>query len=160
MPDLFTIGYEKTTLDRVLDALAAAGVTDLVDIRAIPQSRKPGFSKTLLSASAEARGIRYTHLRGLGTPKAGREAARRGDDATLAAIFGAHMESDAAQADLAQARGIARGTAACLLCFERDHTHCHRLLVGRLVCEITGQTMRHLEAALPESREPRGAWSE
>ena len=31
MPDLFTIGYEATILDRVLDALLEAGVTDLVD---------------------------------------------------------------------------------------------------------------------------------
>ena len=151
MPDLFTIGYEATTLDRVLDALLAAGVTDLVDIRAIPQSRKPGFSKTLLSASAEARGLRYTHLRGLGTPKAGREAARRGDDAALGAIFGEHMRSDPAQADLAHARSIAGATAACLMCFERDHTHCHRAIVARLVCEVTGQGVRHLMAELPGS---------
>lgn len=146
MPDLFTIGYEATTLDRVLDALLGAGVTDLVDIRAIPQSRKPGFSKTLLSASAEARGLRYTHLRGLGTPKLGREAARRGDDAALGAIFGEHMRSDPAQADLAHARVIAGGAAACLMCFERDHTHCHRSIVARLVCEATGQEVRNLTA--------------
>ncbi len=149
MPDLFTIGYEATTLDRVLDALIAAGVTDLVDVRAIPQSRKPGFSKRLLSASAEARGLRYTHLRGLGTPKPGREAARRGDDAALAAIFGEHMRSDAAQADLAHARLIAADSTACLMCFERDHTHCHRSIVARLVCEAAGQRVRHLAAALP-----------
>lgn len=149
MPDLFTIGYEATTLDRVLDALVQAGVSDLVDIRAIPQSRKPGFSKCLLSASAEARGLRYTHLRGLGTPKPGREAARRGDDAALAAIFGEHMRSDQAQADLAHARVIASQTTACLMCFERDHTHCHRTIVARLVCEATGQGIRNLTAERP-----------
>lgn len=149
MPDLFTIGYEATTLDRVLDALIQAGVTDLVDIRAIPQSRKPGFSKRLLSASAEARGLRYTHLRGLGTPKPGREAARRGDDAALASIFGEHMRSDPAQADLAHARAIAGETTACLMCFERDHTHCHRSIVARLVCEATGQGIRNLTPERP-----------
>lgn len=149
MPDLFTIGYEATILDRVLDALLEAGVTDLVDIRAIPQSRKPGFSKRLLAASAEARGLRYTHLRGLGTPKAGREAARRRDDAALQAIFGAHMELDAAQADLAHARIIAGETVACLMCFERDHTHCHRKIVAGLVCEATGQAVRNLVPGLP-----------
>ena len=155
MHPLFTIGYERTTLPHVLAALVASGITDLVDIRAIPQSRKPGFSKTLLGGTAEAAGLRYTHLRGLGTPKPGREAARRGHDAALEAIFGAHMASDAAQADLARARAIAAGGRACLLCFERDHTHCHRAIVARLVCETTHQAVTHLAAELPLPPTPR-----
>jgi len=143
---LFTIGYEASTLDRVLAALREAGVTHLVDIRAVPQSRKPGFSKRLLGASAEAAGIRYTHLRGLGTPKTGREAVRHGQVARMHEIFGAHMQTHEAQADLAHAVEIAREGGACLLCFERDHTHCHRDIVAGLIHERTGQAVTHLVA--------------
>jgi uncharacterized protein (DUF488 family) len=148
-PDLFTIGYEGTTLDRVLAALRDARVTHLVDVRAVPQSRKPGFSKRMLAASVEAAGMHYTHLRGLGTPKAGREAVRHGQVARMHEIFGAHMHTPEAQADLAHAVEIAREGGACLLCFERDHTHCHRDIVAGLIRARTGQAATHLVADAP-----------
>jgi uncharacterized protein (DUF488 family) len=132
-PKLFTIGYEGSTLDAVLAALRDAGVAHLIDVRAVPQSRKPGFSKRLLCTSAEEAGLRYSHLRGLGTPKAGRDAARSGDAATMQRIFRAHMAEPEAQADLARAAEIVAGAPACLLCFERDHAHCHRSIVAELL---------------------------
>ena len=76
---LFTIGYEQAPAKAVLDELQRAGVKLLVDVRAISASRRPGFSKTQLAAGLDERGISYLHLRGLGTPKEGREAARGGD---------------------------------------------------------------------------------
>ncbi len=129
-PALATIGYEAATIERVVAALLAAGVRHLIDVRAVPLSRKPGFSKRQLAAALDAAGLRYTNLRGLGTPKSGRIAARRGDSATMRAIFAAHLQTPEAQADLALARVIAREAPACLLCFERDPAHCHRLLVA------------------------------
>lgn len=147
--ELATIGYESTTQDAVLQTLAEAGVAHLLDVRAVPQSRKPGFSRRILAASVEARGLRYTHLRGLGTPKAGRDAVRRGDVAAMEAIFAEHMTSDAAQADLARAVEIVRDERCCLLCFERDHTHCHRKIVAELLCAALGMDVRHLVAPLP-----------
>ncbi len=145
-PALMTIGYQGTVLPSVVAALQRAGVNHLVDVRAIPQSRKPGFSKTLLGGTLAASGIRYTHLRGLGTPKPGREAARRGDLDALSLIFAAHMTSDPAQIDLAHAVAIAASDRACLLCFEADHRTCHRSIVARLICERTGQGVEHLAA--------------
>jgi len=47
----------------------------LLDVRAVPLSRKAGFSKRVLGPSVEARGIQYVHDRNLGTPKAGRDAS-------------------------------------------------------------------------------------
>lgn len=139
-PDLFTIGYEQSTQDAVIAALRAAGVTHLLDVRAVPQSRKPGFSKTLLGASLEAAGIRYTHLRGLGTPKAGRDAVRHGHPEVMHRIYRAHMAEPAAQADLARAAAFAAEAPVCLLCFERDPAHCHRTLVA----EMLGRAPVHL----------------
>ncbi len=139
---LFTIGYEGSIVDSVVTTLRGAGVTHLLDIRAVPQSRKPGFSKRLLGGTLAAAGIGYTHLRGLGTPKAGRDAVRHGDVAAMHRIFRAHMQEPAAQLDLARAREIAAAEPACLLCFERDHTHCHRLIVA----EMLGGAVLHLVA--------------
>src|SRR5260370_9317981 len=143
-PDLLTIGYEGTVLAEVIDLLHGAGVTHLIDVRAVPQSRKPGFSKKLVGGSREAGGIRYAHLRGLGTPKPGRDAARRGDVAAMHAIFNAHMRTHEAQTDLAHAIAISLEARACLLCFEADHNHCHRSIVAALICDRTGQAGRHL----------------
>ena len=75
---LFTIGYEGRTLDEFLDRLGGSGAKLLIDVRAIAASRRPGFSKTALAGALAEVGIDYLHLRSLGTPKAGREAARKG----------------------------------------------------------------------------------
>ena len=148
-PPLLTIGYEGTTVDRVVAALREAGVAELLDIRAVPQSRKPGFSKRLLSATLADAGIGYTHLRALGTPKPGRDAVRHGDIAAMHRIFNAHMRDDAAQAELAQAAGIAARAPCCLLCFERDHAQCHRSIVAGLIAAQSHQPVRHLVADKP-----------
>ena len=105
----------------------------LVDVRAIAQSRKPGFSKTLLSATLEANGIGYLHLRGLGTPKPGRIAARAGNTPELHRIFAEHMTTDPARHDLASLATLAIRRRCCLFCFERDHTTCHRSIVADMV---------------------------
>jgi uncharacterized protein (DUF488 family) len=141
-PALFTIGYQGTTSPNLIAALRAAGVAHVLDIRAVPQSRKPGFSKTLLGGSLHEAGIAYTHLRGLGTPKAGRDAARSGKTALMHAIFDAHMQTPEAQFDLQQARGLTAKAPCCLLCFERDHTQCHREIVAGLL----GGKVTHLVA--------------
>ena len=80
---VFTIGYEATTMADFLAALARAGVQRVIDVRALPLSRRPGFSKTSLAASLAEAGIGYVHLKALGTPKRGRDAAKKGDVATL-----------------------------------------------------------------------------
>ena len=127
-----------------MDRLLAHKVELLVDVRAIAQSRKPGFSKTLLSASLDARGIGYVHLRGLGTPKPGRIAARAGNKPKLHHIFTQHMATEPAQQDLARLATLAVGRRCCLLCFERDHTACHRTIVADLLAERTGIRVAHV----------------
>jgi len=141
---LFTAGYEGRVQDELLDGLVAAGARVLLDIRAVPLSRKPGFSKRMLAASAEARGIRYVHLQPLGTPKPGRDAARSGRAAEMERIFAAHMATQPALAALAAARDIVTSTPTCLLCFERDPHFCHRRIVADMLSAQTRQAIEHL----------------
>ena len=147
-PDLLTIGYEGTTLAHVLDMLRAERTELLIDVRAVPSSRKPGFSKRLLAGSLAEAGIDYLHLQALGTPKDGRMAVRAGHPERMPPIFHAHMTGDRPQAELAQAIATARTIRACLLCFERDHKTCHRTLVAEMIHAETGQKIAHLQAAL------------
>ena len=100
---LSTIGYEAKTQDQMIAALKSAGVEMVVDVRAVAASRRPGFSKTTLAAGLAEAGIAYEHLRGLGTPKAGRDAARAGRTAEMRAIFEDHLAEPQAQLQLARA---------------------------------------------------------
>src|SRR5688572_14969696 len=93
---IYTIGYAGAEPSAFLRTLQAAGVKLVLDIRAQPVSRKKGFSKNQLAALLASAGIAYRHLRGLGTPKAGRDAAKSGDVGTFTEIFQAHLEEPAA----------------------------------------------------------------
>lgn len=126
---IFTIGYEAATLDEVLNALVSAGVNQVVDVRAIAASRRPGFSKTALAASLAAAGLDYRHLRALGTPKEGRDAARKGDHETLARVYATQLALPQAQAEAAILETMALERPTALLCFERDPAACHRSLL-------------------------------
>jgi uncharacterized protein (DUF488 family) len=132
----------------VLDALQKAGVKLLVDVRAVAASRRPGFSKRVLAAGLDERGIGYLHLRGLGTPAEGRQAARSGHLDDLFRIYEAHLATHKAREEMAELIGIVRsGQPVCLLCYERDPAHCHRRRVAELVCEATGRPVENLFAS-------------
>ena len=126
---VFTIGYEATTMADFLAALTRAGVQRVIDVRALPLSRRPGFSKTSLAAALAEAGIGYVHLKALGTPKRGRDAAKKGDVATLAAVYADQLELPEAQAQAAQMLALAKEVPSALLCYERDPQHCHRTLL-------------------------------
>ena len=144
MKPLATIGYEAATQDAVIDRLKAAGVELLVDVRAVAASRRAGFSKTVLAASLAEAGIGYVHLRQLGTPKPGREAARKARSAEMTAIFEEHLAEPAAQLELAAAKELAAERKIALLCFEADHRGCHRKILADRICEDLGCAIEHL----------------
>jgi uncharacterized protein (DUF488 family) len=135
---LATIGYEAELQANVIDKLKRAGVEVLIDVRAVASSRRAGFSKTLLAASLNEAGIDYLHFRQLGTPKPGRDAARKGRIAEMHAIFEDHMAEPAAQLELAKAIEVARERKAALLCYEADHSGCHRAIVAERIREELG----------------------
>jgi uncharacterized protein (DUF488 family) len=141
---LATIGYEHETQPQVIERLKAAGVEVLIDVRAIASSRRAGFSKNLLAASLREAGIDYVHLRQLGTPKPGRDAARKGHVAEMRAIYEEHLQEPAAQLELAQAAEIAEGRKAALLCYEADPAGCHRAIVAERVCGALGCKVENL----------------
>jgi len=126
MARLFTIGYQGATVAAFIDMLVEAGVKTLVDVRAVPASRKPGFSKKGLSAALAERGIAYRHLQRLGTPVEGRTAARAGDPAKMRDIYLDHLDAADAQAEMAMLIDQARDSPSALLCFERQPADCHR----------------------------------
>lgn len=131
---LFTIGYEQTPAKAVLDELEQAGVKLLVDVRAVAASRRPGFSKKQLAAGLDERGISYLHLRGLGTPKDGREAARGGKFDELHRIYAAHLKTPQAKEEMDELSSLVmKSGPVCILCYERDHRQCHRQWIAEII---------------------------
>jgi uncharacterized protein (DUF488 family) len=144
---LFTIGYEQTPQKAVLDELARVGVKLLVDVRAVTSSRRPGFSKNQLAASLDERGIAYIHLSGLGTPKEGRLAARSGKYDVLQKIFAKHLKTPEAKEQLDELAALVKKSGpVCLLCYERDHAHCHRQWIAEIIEERDAVRIENLAA--------------
>jgi uncharacterized protein (DUF488 family) len=140
---LFTVGYAEATPPRLIEALRGAGVRTVVDVRALANSRRPGFSKRALAAALEGAGIGYVHAPALGTPAEGRAAVRAGQPEAMRPIFLRHLAGVEAQAALAALKARAqREGPVCLLCLETEPAHCHRTLVA----EAVGLPVAHLRA--------------
>ena len=141
---LHTIGYEGALLADFVATLVVAGVSHLVDVRELPISRRKGFAKTALSEALGRAGIEYIHLKGLGDPKEGREAARAGDMATFKRVFTGHMKTKAALHDLERACEIVQIGNACLMCYERSPSDCHRSIVAKKISDLSEVVVTHL----------------
>lgn len=135
---LFTIGYEGETQPEVVARLKAVGVEVLADVRAVAASRRAGFSKTLLAASLAEAGIDYVHLRGVGTPKAGRDAARAGRTDEMRGIYADHAAEPAFQLDYARLKEMAAARTTAILCFCGTASKCHRRILSDRLREEGG----------------------
>jgi uncharacterized protein (DUF488 family) len=114
-------------------ALQDAAVERIIDVRAIANSRRPGFSKTpLRNALAEA-AIDYVHLRALGTPAEGRAAARAGRHDDLERNYAGQHELPESKKEAAEMLELAAEKPSALLCYERDPAGCHRTLLLQAV---------------------------
>ncbi|HVX98452.1 MAG TPA: DUF488 domain-containing protein [Pseudorhodoplanes sp.] len=146
---LFTIGYEQARPDAVLSELKQARIEILVDTRAVAASRKPGFSKRQLAAALDEAGIAYLHLQKLGTPAAGRNAARAGDFATLWRVYARHLKTKSAIEEMDElVRLVKSGRRVCLLCYERNHEECHRSRIAEVVQRRTRARISNLAPPL------------
>jgi uncharacterized protein (DUF488 family) len=134
MRTLLTIGYERATPAAFMAELKRAKAELLVDTRAVAASRRPGFSKRALAAALDDNGIDYVHLQKLGTPAAGREAARAGDFKTLWRIYDKHIKTAAVREALDELMALIKsGKRVVLLCYCRDANFCHR---SRIVAKV------------------------
>lgn len=144
---VWTIGYENVGQADFVAALKQAKIKTLIDVREVANSRRAGFSKKSLAAALDEAGIAYLHLKPLGTPKAGREAARKGDSKTMRRIFEAKMVEPESQLALAEAAELAKKGRACLMCLEHDWRECHRTIVAEHLTEAFGIKPTHLSPA-------------
>ncbi|MHB8153281.1 MAG: DUF488 domain-containing protein [Vulcanimicrobiaceae bacterium] len=137
---VLTIGYQGRSAIEFIRALRAGKVTTLVDIRAVPMSRRAEFRKNALATLLDDAGIRYVGVPRLGTPRDLRDKLKDdGDYASFFKAFRAHMLAQ--RSALRDIVALSKQDRIALLCFERDASECHRSVVaayvsGKLSCEV------------------------
>lgn len=128
-PGLVSVGYEGRTVEDLVEVMVKQRVQIVADVRLTPLSRKPGLSKTRLSAALEQAGIEYVHLRPLGNPRENRAPFWSGAVGTGVRRFQELMQEPTSAACLDDLAELARARRVAVLCFERDHDRCHRQVV-------------------------------
>ena len=131
---VFTIGYEGLDIDTFILLLAEHNIETVVDIRELPLSRKPGFSKKALTDVLNRSGFEYVHMADLGCPKLVRDRYREdGSWNRYAARFLKHLKTQ--RSAIYNLSGLVRRSNCALLCFEADFSFCHRSMVAAAVRE-------------------------
>ena len=116
---LFGVGYEGQTLESFVDALIAADVTALIDVRLNALSRKPGFSRRSLGDALSEAGMAYQHRPELGNPKDNR-AGFGASGATFEearAKFAARLSDERAAAAIKKLARVGSQERVALLCY-------------------------------------------
>ena len=141
MPNLYTIGYEGLSLQQFIQIVKKHEIQTIVDVRELPLSRKPGFSKTKLSQALEIAGVKYKSVRSLGSPRSLRHEYRESKDwDDFSRRFSEYLESQ--NDPLNELVTLAYQENTCLLCFERMNTTCHRSIVAKQAVQSAKNGLR------------------
>jgi len=138
---LFTLGYEGLKTDDLISHLKQKNVEILVDVREIPWSRKRGFSKSQLEAILQKHGIRYVHMKKLGSPSAIRKRVK--EESNYDYFFNAYKNYVATQIDeLKNLQRMTEKAVCCLMCYERNVEMCHRKIIASEVKRIDNNGLK------------------
>ena len=139
----YTLGYQRHSVDSMLEVLAENGVDLLIDVRENPVSRKAGFSASKLKGELERAGICYVHYPCLGTPPQIREKYQRTGDAKAALKSYAKYLNNKTTF-LKSLIEFASPKRFCLLCLESDPSLCHRGIIADKLAEMIQCCPTHL----------------
>jgi uncharacterized protein (DUF488 family) len=152
---VFTIGYEGLNIDAFISLLAKHGVETVVDVRELPLSRKPGFSKKALASMLNLSGHEYVHMVDLGCPKPVRNRYREdGNWKRYTEGFLKYLKTQGAA--IAELSDLVSSSNCALLCYEADFNFCHRSMVANAVHEHCGANVKHISVADARITSPAG----
>lgn len=143
---IYTIGYEGIDINGFLSLLRRHKIDTVVDVRELPLSRKPGFSKKALGDRLNLSGMEYVHLPDLGCPKPIRDRYRAdGNWKRYKEGFLKHLDKQ--EQALVELVSMTAGSNCALLCFEADYNYCHRAMVADAVKRLSGMRVSHIQVA-------------
>lgn len=145
---LFTLGYEKRSIDEFVELLLKEKVDVLVDVRETAWSHKPGFSKRALEAGLAEAGIDYVHAKFAGNPKRLRATARTHKECLDR--YDRYLDQNpriVEEFTLLVTRLQGDGKRVCVTCFERHPGDCHRGILAERWQEKQRQKVSHIAPA-------------
>jgi uncharacterized protein (DUF488 family) len=146
---IYTIGHSTRSMDELIGMLAEAGVTRLIDVRAIPRSRtNPQFNKETIAAALREGSIDYRHVPALGGRRSRQpEPSSRNDYWRIQAFrnYADYAQTTTFQAGLAELERLARESLTAIMCAEAVWWRCHRRLIADYLL-VRGWDVSHLMA--------------
>ena len=130
---LYTIGHSNRSFEELIALLRDNGVKALVDVRAVPNSRRhPHFSSELLRTEINHAGIQYhwagRQLGGARWPSPTSPHRALADDALRG--YADYMDTQPFQIAAFQLINMAKRTPVIIMCAERLPQRCHRSLIA------------------------------
>ena len=139
--ELFTVGYEGRDIDSFVAVLKNNFINCVLDVRQVPLSHKPFFSKSRLKEKLAQEDIEYVHLKELGSPKLLRESLKStGDYPTFFEKMNEYLKTQ--HRAIEQAYEYVQKRTCCLLCFEHFAVSCHRKIVALKIKERDGNGLK------------------
>lgn len=146
MPNVFTIGFTRSSAEHFFNRLVDAGVQKVIDVRVHNTSQLAGFAKSgdLAWLLRKLGGIGYEHVPALAPTQEMLKSYRAGKESWDTYAWQFHRLMAEREIERMFQPGAFAG--ACLLCSEPLPHRCHR----RLVCEYLNDkwsnalTVQHL----------------
>ena len=137
---VYTTGYEGREIGEFLEYINAHNIRRVVDVREIPLSRKKGFSKSVLRQRLAENDIDYIHIKALGSPTYLRKKVYQDKDFDyFFEKYEEHLET--CRKELEELYEFVNEKSSCLLCFEKEHTNCHRSAVANRISKMNGTSL-------------------
>lgn len=132
MKTVYTIGHSTRSIDEFIELLRSQHITQLADIRTIPESRhNPQYQQEALSKSLVGAGIDYVYLEELGGLRSGVKNSE--NDAWRNKSFrnyADYMQTEDFRRGIDELLRIGAEKPTAIMCAEAVPWRCHRSLVG------------------------------
>lgn len=133
---LFTIGYEKRTINEYIALLKKFKIKILVDVRENAWSYKQDFRKKTLSDFLANENINYLHLPEAGNPqKIRRNSENIKECLSKYKRYIRKTEAGIEPLILLILNSILNGNNVCITCYEKDYMYCHRSILAEFIKE-------------------------
>jgi uncharacterized protein (DUF488 family) len=143
-PAVYTVGYEGNSVDSFFDHLLRLGIALVIDVRAMPVSRRYGFSKRQFGEIAKKLGLGYLHFGKLGIPSERRANLTDFDSYQRLLREYQHNMMPGFEKEITEVGQLMRQTLAVLVCVENDVRCCHRSRLAEAISRRAGLEVEHL----------------
>jgi uncharacterized protein (DUF488 family) len=129
---IWTIGHSTHSLEEFVAMLKAHDITQLVDVRTIPKSRRVHqFNADSLAAALPKLGIEYVHMKVLGGLRhAKKDSVNTGWRNASFRGYADYMGTDEFRKGIERLLKLARANRTAIMCAEAVPWRCHRSLIG------------------------------